>query len=254
MLKNLIILLLFLSTSLSFSQSAKRYKGESFSSAKKRNTKKRYNSVQTYVSAHTAARSYADLNYKDLYRFDSYDELNYAFKTIRNARYLQDPQFSNLKRRSSWMYPDDGCWIRAELMAYNSEHLLKLKLNKVFIFGTLRTKTAFHPNKTVRWWYHVALIAKVNNQPYIIDPSIENKRPLTLEEWMIRQNSDLNAPRLSICKAHTYNESSSCRSPEPRPFKAVKKSLSRYLKYERSRLEQMGFNSHALLGKNPPWR
>jgi hypothetical protein len=82
------------------------------------------------------------------------------FEAVRDARYLKDTVRDSFLRRSSWLYPQDGCWIRAELARKQALQNKLGNLLKVFIFGALSVKTANALAGHVTWWYHVAPIFK----------------------------------------------------------------------------------------------
>ncbi len=99
----------------------------------------------------------------------------------------------------SFLYPDNGCWIRAHIMC----HLMMEGVpdpntsphedpEKIWIyFGSGSVPTANHPNCQVGWGWHVAPTLQViqpgGNETWVIDPSIspiaEHKN-----DWRDRQN------------------------------------------------------------------
>lgn len=73
-----------------------------------------------------------------------------------------------------FLYPDNGCWIRAHKMCYlmtdDGEDP-----EKVWIRGNLVVPTPNHPDCMVSWWYHVAPILTLDtpgNPKTVIDPSV----------------------------------------------------------------------------------
>jgi hypothetical protein len=99
-----------------------------------------------------------------------------------------------------FLYPDDGCWIRAHMMC----HLMRAggpntttnppeDPEKVWIdFAGLQTvPTVNHPDCYVRWGWHVAptllVSAPGGNEKRVIDPSLCDK-PVSLTDWRNRQD------------------------------------------------------------------
>lgn len=93
-----------------------------------------------------------------------------------------------VSRPLTWTYPDDGCYLRAQLFIEHVSRTEKQHLLKIFIFSqkgeTLRAKTNNHPNGYVDWWYHVAPITRVGNTIYVIDPAISPLAPMPLAQWI----------------------------------------------------------------------
>ena len=77
------------------------------------------------------------------------------FASTRDKVYMTGSSQPSVKRRISWLYPDDGCWGRAHEMC-------RLMINagahprKVWIYGKLHTLTKNNPNCFVNWGWHVA--------------------------------------------------------------------------------------------------
>lgn len=68
-----------------------------------------------------------------------------GFRSLRDARWLTMPGMRDFKRRSSWLYPDDGCFARAALGGQKLESWDYPRPKKLFIFGDLEVKTANSP-------------------------------------------------------------------------------------------------------------
>ena len=97
-----------------------------------------------------------------------------------------------------FLYPDDGCWIRAHIMC----HMMRdggpdMTANpsedpeKVWIHGWLTAPTANHPDCHVNWGWHVAPTVMTNlsgggTEKQVIDPSL-TPSPEALALWKNRQ-------------------------------------------------------------------
>jgi len=178
-----------------------------------------------------------------------------AFLGLRDLRFLNDPEVRGFKRRLSWMYPDDGCFIRAEWLAkLVADHYKKPQVSKIFAFGNLKVNTKNHPDGYVTWWYHVVVGWAFQGKSYVFDPAIDPKKPMLLKDWVGSIDQDLNDVKLSICKAGTYNPDSDCDEVQSTMSKEqAATEASYYLSAERVRLKQMGRNADQELGEHPPW-
>ncbi len=178
------------------------------------------------------------------------------FRLIRDARVFRDPERRYFPRRIGWLYPVDGCYLRA---ASGVEVLRTLgprarSAAKVFLFGDLRFKTDYAPRGTAFWSYHVALIVRVGEDAYVLDPAIDWSGPLTLAEWIAKQSERPAATRIALCGGATYKPSDRCetqraRRADPR----LEADELRYLTLEWQNLADLGGTPAIELGLAPPW-
>lgn len=127
----------------------------------------------------------------------------------------------------SFLYPDDGCWIRAHIMC----HLMRDPAmnpaedpQKIWIdFSGGPIPTANHPDCHVPWGWHVAptlqVVQPAGNETWVVDPSV-SPAPEFKNAWRNRQDSsaslqegpwtdynrfgDGNGPSVSLAQAHQY--------------------------------------------------
>jgi hypothetical protein len=180
-------------------------------------------------------------------------QLNEGFLLARDTRFISLDYPSDFPRRPSFLYPDDGCFVRAEAMGYLLESRDFPRPSKVFIFGNLRVTTSNSPEGVVSWWYHVALLVKSKGTYWVIDPAIEPQHPLTLEEWMGWQTT-LEDALFSVCNPYAYWPDGECfpvRSADPR--ETAMGSQSTYLNAEWERQLELGRDPNKVLGDQPPW-
>lgn len=169
-------------------------------------------------------------------------QLEKRFATIRDEKVVKDRQ-GNLKR-ASWLYPDDGCFARAAVANRVAFHKLYPIPKKVFAFGNLRVSTSNSPRGRVGWWYHVAPIVQVGETKFVIDPSIESSRALTLDEWLSRMGNPAKI-KVSICESGTYSPGDNCqRETDGLELRAMN-TLKHYLDLEKSRLQRLGRTAEA---------
>lgn len=183
------------------------------------------------------------------------EELTEDFTYLRDTRLLKGSAFSGelTTRRVSWLYPDDGCWLRAEEM---NNHLLahaSQRTNKIFIYGELTVETANNPLGSVSWWFHVAPVARVGDVVYVLDPAIEPAQPLPIADWVGRQ-SDVDAAELRLCSSFTFDPGSECDDAEPVPPTETDQAIQNYLRYEWNRQISLGRDPMEVLGDHPPWQ
>lgn len=176
-----------------------------------------------------------------------------AFKKVRDLRFLANRVDPTFPRRISWLYPDDGCFARAELGLKKFKEFGISGVKKIFVFGDLEVQTENSRNGSVTWWFHVVPVMKIGAQYYAIDPAVEPSRPLTVLEWIYRMSPTLDSVKISICDAATYDPGMSCTSSEPLAESEVLTHQNTYLGSEWYRMKELGRDPKKVLGENPPW-
>lgn len=174
------------------------------------------------------------------------------FKSIRDERFLENP--SGFMRRSSWLYPDDGCFDRAALAIMNSSKWNFPVPKKVFVFGNLTVKTQNAPGGEVTWWYHVAPLVEVNGTKLVLDPAIEPSHPLALPDWLATMSSDPGSLNISVCESGTYSPDDDCAKVTDGVEDVAARDQLYYLNDEWNRLVELGRHPEQELGDTPPWK
>lgn len=182
----------------------------------------------------------------------SSDQLNKDFAYVRDTRFLQsdNPQFP---RRLTWLYPDDGCYARAELMAQFLIEEHEPAPMKLFAFGDLEVQTANSDTGSVTWWYHVTVAFQHAGQLYVLDPAIEPSRPLTAREWGQRMGMDQTEIQFTLCPAQTVDPDSDCVKPTPFSRDEALDQQNSFLDLEWERLLDLNRDPKKELGDEPPW-
>jgi hypothetical protein len=184
-------------------------------------------------------------------------KLQASFETVREHRYLKDSRSRD--RRATWLYPDDGCFMRASIATSILETDFTLKPAKIFVFGNLSTQTPNHPYGEVTWWYHVAAITKTLHldgagqqveKYHVYDPAIDPLRPLSVEEWVGAMNDP--SVQIAICDAEAYDPHSDCLGG-PKSLWRIALDSDSLLENEWHRVRSMGRNPELELGDEPPW-
>lgn len=198
---------------------------------------------------------YVQVKPEDLPAWGGMAELYERFYALRDRRFLETPTRPGFARRISWLYPDDGCFARAAMARKTIEEWGVPQPAKVFIFGYggLRVETPNHPAGFVEWWYHVAQVVSVEGRAFVLDPAVEPRRPLPLEEWVLRQNRDLPRVTLSLCGPYAYAPDSSCLESTPAAEERAPQSQRLFLGWEWNRQQDLGRRPELVLGDEPPW-
>lgn len=258
MLRSLFVLICFSfgTTVLAFDgKSAHREPGESYLNYKYLSSlfAEQQNDTASARSAQDSAVVYTNSKLLTVTAWESAAVTTERFIKLRDVRWLATEDRPDFLRRSSWLYPDDGCFARAALAIMNLSHWKIPVPNKIFVFGNLQVKTVNSPSGSVSWWYHVAPIVAVNGQKYVLDPAIEPLRPLKLEEWLLKMSDDVSTLEVAICQSGSYMPSDLCdKVTDGNEATAAQDQIS-YLSDEWSRLEDLKRNPTIELGDTPPW-
>ncbi len=185
---------------------------------------------------------------------ESAEQLTTDFEYLRDTKFFEAPQSPIKNRRISWLYPDDGCYTRAMMMAHYFNKKENMDAKKIFAFGNLRARTSYSHDGYVRWWYHVAISLKVNDILYVYDPSVNNTKPLTIQEWQTAISDSDEEVKFAICEPNTFGPEDDCDNPKKYPIESHIKSQLRFLELEWERIDDLGLNPHEILGDNPPWK
>jgi hypothetical protein len=119
-------------------------------------------------------------------------QIQAEFVTTRDARYLYSVDAPTFSRRLSWLFPDDGCYARAEQVADMAEDANLPKPFKLFAFGPLNVKTSNAPNGSVSWWYHVVPVVKNSKgEAIVLDAAINPCGPLAWKDWLKTMVDDI---------------------------------------------------------------
>ncbi len=244
-----IIFLLALSSGTLYSApSAIRYPHESFEDAASRN-----NAQESDLSgsAYDQAVRFENLDINRATEWSGNSSPVEIFHWIRDKRFLRAN--TEFPRRLSWLYPDDGCFARAELMRIQLEANHSLSPTKLFIFGDLNVQTNNHPDGIVSWWYHVVPAFRIGHKLFVFDPAIDSSRPLLAQEWFSKMLDTRSANfKVALCEPKTYGPYDSCANPTRNT--EVQGDILRYLEDEWNRLLEMQRNPHQELRDFPPWR
>ncbi len=184
----------------------------------------------------------------------TFAQVEQIFQKIRDLQFLSDPAHPGVLRRSTWLYPDDGCYARAQLAVYNAFGESNLRVHKIFSFGDLEARTTNTFSGVVAWWYHVAPILRTQEGAFVLDPAIEPSRPLPVAEWLALQGDENRQIAIAICSAKSYDPLSACNAIVGISLQSAVEDQSYLLGSEWGRLEDLGRDPMQELGDFPPWR
>ncbi len=189
----------------------------------------------------------------------TFEELLKFFNYVRDTRYLQDPQptYESFLRRIPWLFPDDGCFMRAFLVNELLKKNFQQETGRAFVFGDLWVDSP-QSAKRIHWWYHTAATIKLNEVVYVIDIAIDATKALPLKEWVAKQNVIFESAEVSLCEANTYFPNQECQRSGSDELMASEHSVT-YLNAERSRQVELHRDEapsviDAILGEKPPWQ
>ena len=202
-------------------------------------------------SALNEAKPLELLTYEKVAAYQNGPKAVEAFTKFRDTRFIKDTTHQ-MMRRSSWLFPDDGCFARAALAIQNLKTWNLPVPSKLFIFGNLTVKTKNSPTGTVSWWYHVVPIVLVGQQPVILDPAINPEQPMLLKDWIGTMTNDLKSTKFSVCRPSTYAPSSPCSVDSASSASALEDQMT-YLNLEWARIQKLNRDPVRELGDYPPW-
>jgi hypothetical protein len=180
-------------------------------------------------------------------------ELQESFVKARDFRFLEQDSQPGFKRRVPWLYPDEGCYLRADWMDRLLDKDQRPSAAKLYVFGDLEVRTENSPTGSVSWWFHVVLAYKFQNVIYVLDPSMEATRPMTLKEWSQRISTDPETLTFSICVAKSSSPYTGCRQAEALSEADLARLEQEYLQLEWDRMVELKKNPRQVLGDSPPW-
>lgn len=205
------------------------------------------------ATAQDLARPYNQIRLPNVTEWANEAELVQRFKDVRDRRWLTTDDHPGFLRRSSWLYPDDGCFARAGLMIFNLVRNQVTAPHKIFVFGNLQVATANSLDGEVTWWYHVAPIVQVGVQKYVLDPAIEPRRPLAIDDWLSRMSQVPGELEVAICNSGAYGPMDPCSQHTDGVERAAHIDQPLYLRMEWGRLNSLNRKPELELGDNPPW-
>lgn len=209
--------------------------------------------VKIGATAQDAMRPFAEIDLNSVKVWNSKASIQSVFESVRDERMVQMPDEPKFPRRLSWLYPDDGCFARADLERKKLESNGFPSTQKILITGDLSVKTANAPGGFVTWWWHISDVVRVGNEVFVLDPAIEPTRPLPVREWIATMVANPDTAQVAICSPYTYSINSDCGELVDQSASALTDQFY-YLDYEWTRQIELGRDPKLVLGEQPPWK
>ncbi len=242
-------------------RSAIRLEGESYEEAVLRHDNLRAKHLPEYASttllAATVKNSQVAVAQADLSRVPVWSDANIKahFDYSRDLRFQTASNNPNFQRRLTWLYPDDGCYARAELVCSKAAESGLTRPYKLFSFGNLAVRTTNHPNGQVSWWYHVVPVVKSasTNECLVLDAAIDPSKPLPWKDWLLKQVPALTSVKVTVADTNAYDPDSPVTGGANQVSTALSDQKYTFLQYEWDRQVALGRDPNKVLGANPPW-
>ncbi len=189
------------------------------------------------------------------------EEITAYFRFTRDLRYMEGTDNPGFLRRISWLYPNDGCFSRAEQVNALVDDANMPKPYKLFAFGGLRVYTDNDPNGSVSWWYHVVSVVKtITGEPIVLDAAISPHRALEWTEWLRLMTDNItnynNIPArwgVTVADPNAYHPFSLVVGEPSHEAESLDDQQTAYLNYEWNRQIELGRDPNVVLGDSPPW-
>jgi hypothetical protein len=177
-----------------------------------------------------------------------------AFEKVRDDRRYNEKDRPDFLRRSTWLYPRDGCYARADHVNRVLRESGYQELGKIFVFGHLRLNTKYEKSGWVYWWYHVAPAIRIDNQVLVFDPAVDSRGPLTFATWIARISRDTRDVKISVCDGNAYSPDGICMGSKSNHEDESMADQIEYLPLEWNKLLSLGYLPEIALGDSPPWK
>jgi len=180
------------------------------------------------------------------------------FDSARFDRYLEWDEQPEFKRRSTWLYPDNGCWYRAEIYVTLIVDFMTAKFpgkkfatpKKHFAFGDLAAKSSSIRGGIVRWGWHVAPLIRLNDgKLYVMDPAL-NGDAVHKEGWykLMMSEPDAKITGFVTCDTETYKTENSCFNAKQVDPQSLGCEIQGFLATEWERQIHLGRDPKIVLG------
>lgn len=206
--------------------------------------------LQTAADALSVATEVEKADFSQIPQLSSIETL---FQKMRDERFLTPPTDPLFKRRSSWLFPYDGCFARTALSTKRIGDWGNTRPKKLFVFGSLKFKTPNAKEGSVTWWYHVVPAVKNEaGEVLVLDPAVFPNSPLPLKDWLEKMG-DSKTFKISICDSFTFGPFDGCTDPDHSKESGALDYQYTYLQNEWDNLVSLKRDPNRELGAHPPW-
>jgi hypothetical protein len=181
------------------------------------------------------------------------------FRHSRDIRNMKASNNASFIRRISWLYPDDGCMARAELVADLARQQTNLKPYKLFVLNYGAKWEVATPNApggvVTTWWYHVAPIYKSlsTGKVMVFDAALEPSQPLEYSVWLDRFTKSKDTVGVVVADGNAYDPLSPVTGGQARTTTAKTIEQNTFLAAEWDRQIYLRRDPVVVLGEYPPW-
>jgi hypothetical protein len=187
-------------------------------------------------------------------------QIHAQFRLVRTARFLYGNDHINFARRISWLYPDKGAEDRAELLASTVDVVCgasPCRPYKLFVFNkdaSVRLKATID-SRVIEWDWHVAPVVKsaTSGEVFVLDPTLEQKRPLLWLEWLLKMVPSLDAVVITVADSNAYDPDSLVVGGTSQRNLALQRMRTAWLPAEWEYQLSLGHEPDLVLGPSPPW-
>jgi hypothetical protein len=183
----------------------------------------------------------------------SLQDLQWAFERMRDEKFYVHSSRPDFLRRSTWLYPNDGCFARAVHAARSFSRMSFPRPGKIFAFGNLRVKTKYDPRGAAHWWFHVAAAFRFGETAWVLDPSVDPIRPRTLPDWLSLISKQPFQVRVTACDTFAYLPRHLCVGGSERQERGFHRHQGLFLPKEWNRLRALRMNPEHLLADDQLW-
>jgi hypothetical protein len=178
----------------------------------------------------------------------------------RDVRYMTGTNNPGVSRRISWMYPDDGCFARAEQFNAKVAAAGKTRPYKLFAFGSLRVYSS-NSSETVTWgWHVVPVVRRTTGEVIVFDAALNPCRPINWKEWLSFMVDDVNVFNtagsgfaISLASPTAYGPFDLKNGEPSHEAESLVDQQTRFLNYEWDRQVALGRDPNVVFGPNPLW-
>ncbi len=181
------------------------------------------------------------------------------FEDVRDTRSIVDPAHADFIRRTTWLWPNDGCFVRSVHMTKTILEHDGWPVTQLFVFGgSMLAMPEWRDGYEggLPWNYHVAPVVRVGSTVYVIDPAMDLLQPLELSVWVSRFVRNRASLTGAICSSYTFGPNADCDASQF-PSEGEGMTLEQWNTYfmpaEWNNIERRSLNPTDLLGSLPPW-
>ena len=180
----------------------------------------------------------------------------------RDVRYMTGTNNPGFSRRISWMYPDDGCFSRAEQFNVRVAAAGKARPYKLFAFGNwLRINTIHKAGGVQEWaWHVVPVVKRTTGEPIVFDAALSPCRPLNWKKWLALMANDVtlfdtanSGFAVSLADPNGYFPESLAQGEPSHSADSLNDQQTRFLNYEWDRQVSLGRDPNVIFAASPPW-